>query len=275
MSFSERYGYKPVREIIQIESMDEPLRNGIWSLLQMYFWDRWRGGCYISKDSNRELYVFCMRLWLSFFKKPLDQLDSDWRKVLNQLRNYYFGYEWNEVYDFIEFIAYEYPNDRLCKKFIEDCNNLFEKEMSGYRFVGNMITRITGEEEIQAIEQALESDIDTVSTHIRRSLELLSDRNSPDYRNSIKEAVSAVESLVAQVLDEKNGTLGQLLKKLETEIKLHPALTEAFSKLYGYTSDDGGIRHALMEKESHDFHDAKFMLVVCSTFINYVKAKVR
>lgn len=28
-----------------------------------------------------------------------------------------------------------------------------------------------------------------------------------------------------------------------------------------------------MEKDNNDFHDAKFMLVVCSAFINYVEGK--
>lgn len=33
MRFSERYGYKPVREIIQKESMDEVLKNGLWNAI--------------------------------------------------------------------------------------------------------------------------------------------------------------------------------------------------------------------------------------------------
>jgi hypothetical protein len=34
--------------------------------------------------------------------------------------------------------------------------------------------------------------------------------------------------------------------------------------------DQAGIRHALLEKEQVGFDDAKFMLVVCSAFVNYV-----
>ena len=145
--------------------------------------------------------------------------------------------------------------------------------MSAYRFVDGVITRITEQHEIQEIEQALESKSSPVTTHIRRSLELLSDRNLPDFRNSIKESVSAVESLAAKVLGVETGTLGQLIRKLETEINLHPVLKTAFSSLYGFTSDEGGIRHALMDKDKNDYHDAKFMLVVCSAFINYVEGK--
>jgi hypothetical protein len=105
-------------------------------------------------------------------------------------------------------------------------------------------------------------------------LELLSDRTTPDYRNSIKESISAVESLVARTLKAEKGTLGQLIKRLEDEIGLHPALKTAFNSLYGYTSDESGIRHALTEGDKVDFHDAKFMLVVCAAFVNFVKGKV-
>ena len=54
---------------------------------------------------------------------------------------------------------------------------------------------------------------------------------------------------------------------------MHPALNKAFSTLYGYTSNAKGIRHALLEESTLDFEDAKFMLVACSAFINYLKVK--
>lgn len=153
------------------------------------------------------------------------------------------------------------------------CNHLFEHELSAYRFIDGVITQITDEQELVEIEQAMDSVREPVRQHLHRSLELLSDRNSPDYRNSIKESISAVESLVASNLKVEKGTLGQLLKKLEADIGLHPALKSAFSSLYGYTSDEGGIRHALTETENIDFNDAKFMIVVCSAFINFVEGK--
>jgi len=43
--------------------------------------------------------------------------------------------------------------------------------------------------------------------------------------------------------------------------------------IYGYTSDEGGIRHAMLEEKIIDFEDAKFMLVSCSAFINYLIMK--
>lgn len=281
MSFSERYGYKPIKEIIQIESVDEPLRNGLWSLLKVHCWDHVSpstglyGGYYLSDYGNEEIQTLCTRLWFNYFKKPLDNLSNDWSDVLAELRRYFLNCEWHEVYDFIEFVGNNYERYQFKDQFMRSCNHLLEKEMSAYRFVDGVITRITEQQEVAEIEQAIEASTGSVTKHLRRSLELLSDRNAPDYRNSIKESISAVESLVSIMLKADKGILGQLIKKLEDEIGLHPALKTAFSSLYGYTSDEGGIRHALTEIDNVDFNDAKFMIVVCSAFINFVEGKTQ
>jgi hypothetical protein len=206
--------------------------------------------------------------------KPLDKLDNEWEKVYAQLRRHFFECEWYEVYDFIEFVANNYERYQFKDNFIEACNRALEKEISAYRFVDNLIARITEQQEVEEIEQALDQARGPEKTHLRRALELMSSRESPDYRNSIKESISAVESLVAAVVGTDKGTLGQLIKKMEDRIGLHPALKTAFSSLYGYTSDEGGIRHALMEAETVRFEDAKFFLVLCSAFVNFVTAKV-
>jgi hypothetical protein len=54
---------------------------------------------------------------------------------------------------------------------------------------------------------------------------------------------------------------------------MHGALKSAFNKLYGYTSDEDGIRHAILEESNVGFDEAKYMIVVCSAFVNYLTAK--
>lgn len=276
MKFSERHGYKTARESLQIESISLELRNSLWSLLKLHIWDRvyfnrYSGGSFLALD-NIEIKKLCEDLWFSFFKKPLDTLSNDWARVLPLLRKSFFECEWWGVYDFVEFVANNFPYAGR-KAFIEACNAALEREASAYRLVNGQIARITDPVEIDEVDTALAKGKGSVRTHLHRALELLSDRQSPDYRNSIKESISAVESLVANVVGEK-GTLGQLLKKLEDEIDVHPALCKGFGNLYGYTSDEGGIRHALMEAQTVGFYDAKFFLVACSAFINFVESRV-
>ena len=173
----------------------------------------------------------------------------------------------------LEFILNKYPDYKI-NKFIESCNSVLTTEMSAYRIVDKRFLSITNNEEIKEIEEVIVSSKDSVTMHMRRALELLSNRNSPDYRNSIKESISAVESLAADIMGKK-GTLGQLLKELEQKIGLHPALRDAFNKLYGYTNDSNGIRHAIFDSDNLSFDDAKFFLVACSAFINYIKIKIK
>jgi hypothetical protein len=275
MRFSERYGFSEFRQALQVDVVDEPLRNSLWNALQMTFWDNvyssdgYRG---LSVRGNEPLRALCRRLWMSYFKKPLDTLWDDWTNTRKELRDYFFHCEWYEVYDFLEFVAHgpREVDDEFCGK----CNTFLEREASAYRFVSGEIVRIVAPEEIASIEDALSGPDDPIKDHLHRSLELIADRSAADYRNSIKEAISAVEALVRDVTGEKAGTLGELLKKLE-EHQVHPALRAAFSKLYGYTSDADGIRHALTAESQATFDDAKFMLVACSAFVGYVRGRLK
>lgn len=44
-------------------------------------------------------------------------------------------------------------------------------------------------------------------------------------------------------------------------------------KLYGYTSDEDGVRHPILDEVSVDEADARFMIVTCSAFVNFLVAK--
>lgn len=281
MRFSERYGVKPVKTVVQTDSIDEELRNVLWSALKMYYWDTIQisdgiyGRCYLAGSGNKDMQVVCSRLWLHFFKRPLDTLSDDWDDVCKVLRKFFFECRCYETYDFIEFVAQNHPNNTKNEKFTETCNVFLEREVSAYRFVGGQIVRIVAEEEIEAVEDALQVKITPVREHLNRALQMLADRKNPDYRNSIKESISAVEALVKTVTKSDKGTLGDLLSVLERQSVLHPALKAAFDKLYGYTSDTGGIRHAMLDEDRVTFDQAKFMLVACSAFTNYVAGTLK
>ena len=80
-----------------------------------------------------------------------------------------------------------------------------------------------------------------------------------------------MESLAKIVTGKEKATLGELTRKLG---KLPPAFQEALGKLYGYTSDAQGIRHGAFDDSAQiRQEDARFMLVICSAFVNYIGAK--
>jgi hypothetical protein len=249
--------------------MDTDLRIALWNVLEVFFWHERRGKWLSGSSKN-----IAAPIWASYFKVPIDTIPGDWSSVIGDIRDYFFEAPWHDVYDFIEFMARVDP--ALTNGFRRACNDVLERHMSAYRFVEGRITEITSEAEIAEIEGALSAAAGTlpgVQTHLRAALEHLSDRATPDYRNSIKESISAVESAANAVAGTTGETLGSILRQLKPTLGLHPALEGAFSKMYGDTSDAQGIRHALLEEPSLSAEDAKFMLVSCSAFVNYLIAK--
>ena len=273
MLFSQREGIKPVKNVIQTDSMDDDLRNSLWNALTLNYWDGVNNNFI---DYFPLMKHFVKELWANHFKRPLDTLSDSWSDIYKEIRNEFYSYKWYEVYDFIEFAVDNYLHEDSNQKFMILCNSFLERELSAYRFVGGKITPITSQEEISTIEEALNipKPYKTVNIHIKTALTLFSDKKSPDYRNSIKESISAVESICKLITKKKNPTLSQALKIQKKEIGLHSALEKAFDSLYGYTSDEEGIRHSLLKEAKLYSEDAKFMLVSCSAFVNYLISKI-
>jgi hypothetical protein len=273
--FSHKYGYKPVKSIMQIQSMDDDLRNSLWNAVHIFYLTDLNPHYVLESPDNKKMNILCMFMWRDYFKKPIDTIPGLCSEAIAYLRKYFFSCKWNEVYDFLQFLAYIYPDYEENEKFRKFCNSIFNRELSGYRFIGDVIAPITSEQEIAEIEEALASkdSLQPIAIHLQSALNLLSDRESPDYRNSIKESISAIESICKIITKKDKASLSQAIKVITDNIELHSDLQEAFYKLYGYTSDAQGIRHSLMDKPDLDFEDAKFMLVTCSAFSNYLKIK--
>lgn len=275
MKFSERLGHQPVRTQLQIESIDNALKNSLWSAFLESFLKM------LSNDSFRgyRLGEYARSLWFNFFKLPLDAApieDSGFvyaDTLTKYLRNFFLNNKnWYDPYDLLQF-SVEFAD----REFVPFLNRILDGEKAGYRFVNGELVQITSKVEIDEIEQAIESvrSIKSVNTHLNTALKELSDKKNPIYRNSVKESISAVESICKIYTGDDKSTLGDALSKLEKEGSIHPALKKSFSALYGYTSDSGGIRHAFIENDRQvDFHEAKFMLVTCTAFINYLLSKM-
>jgi hypothetical protein len=103
-----------------------------------------------------------------------------------------------------------------------------------------------------------------------------SELTAGNYGPSIRESIHAVEA-VARVLAPGGQTLGPALSKLEKSVRIHPALGRGFGSLYGFTSDEKGIRHALLDEPvaQVDETDALYMLGSCAAFVSYLINKSR
>ncbi len=176
---------------------------------------------------------------------------------------------------------YKYFHNRridiqLVDSFVVTINSFFKRLHYSYRIVNKEIVEITSKEEIVSIEKALQESKDNIKNHLATALSLYAKKPTGEYRNSIKESISAVEAYCREKTGEK--TLGKALNKMAKNGCIMPeALKIAFEKLYAYTNQpENGIRHALMDEDGEYVpgqEEALFMLVSCSSFLNYLQSK--
>lgn len=250
--------------------MDIELFNRIWNLFysREYEADLWSMGGTIGVTENILDEFGCT------YKFPGDSLTRN--ENIQKLRDYLLDAEWYVIYDFIELYINLLDNDKEKKTIEKSANKIFEEEKAGYRMINGLITPITNSSELEALQASMSTAFDSVNTHFTKALTLYSDRKNPDYENSIKESISAVEAICCIItgITGAQATLGAALKKLEnSDVHIHTAMKNAFSSLYGYTSDEDGIRHGGIDFKDAPAEDAKYMLISCSAFVNYLIEK--
>ncbi len=275
--FSDKRGMNTVVHFLQIDEFDDRTRviisNSVRNLLEYFFEGNWRfrnlykNGQYPEHNFCKNILseVFCQQLDL-----PYETQIYKWRAIYDsKIYNIIYNAPYNEVLDIVEFIC-----DWLVQNYSEIdsypyqyMNIIFENECVGYRFVNEEIVQITDQHEVEEIEAAAHSIFEGSNAHIAKAVSLLADRELKDYKNSVKESISAVESVCKIIVGKNNAQLGEMLKVLESKRGLKGPLKSAFEKLYNYTNDRGGIRHAEgLFVSDVTFEEAKFMLVSCSAF---------
>lgn len=263
MAFSDRIGITKPKTVLQVDQIDSDLRAGIW---QACLEGPFRVKEFYRRDDEHFSSII-ETIYVDHFKRPVDEIPVYSGDVLKSMRPLIFDAEWWKVYNFIEFLLPFY-NENFHKRL----SFFLEREKSAYRIIDDRLIQITDTSEIAALQEAatLSDKFSSPRQHLASARDLFSQKPNADYRNSIKESISAVEAIVRILTGSDKATLGEALKLLDSRMPIHGALKDAMSKLYGYTSDAGGIRHALTEGgQEIDEAEAKFMLVTCSAFVNF------
>jgi hypothetical protein len=69
---------------------------------------------------------------------------------------------------------------------------------------------------------------------------------------------------------EPNDSLGKALNKLKGKIAIPEELEHSLHRLYGFTSNAQGVRHAIFNEANLTLREARFMVVTCSAFVTYL-----
>jgi hypothetical protein len=177
-----------------------------------------------------------------------------------------------ELFDLVEFLL----RHRGCSAELRrEIAETFVMARAAYRVVDDCIVAIGTEEQAAAFERAI-SDADAKgATAARKQLVAagVALRNS-DWAGSVRESIHAVEAVAVRLAPDAD-TLGAALKVMEQRGHLHGSLKAAFGSLYGYSSDEEGVRHALVfsDEAKVDEADALFMMGACASFVSYLLAR--
>ena len=273
--FSERKGIKHFSDIVQVNDLNERTRNKIYTITKNVF-DLTNGYNEIEDYIIEYIYEELFSLTKRDIPREMYSTNYSYVRVFDQVYSVIIEEEYSDVFTFIEgIIKCFYIIDRsncsmlnLKNNYIERIDYIFQSENVNYRIINEKITDIVDEQQISSIEETLNNPYKEVSRHHSKAIEQL--YSLKDFDNSIKESISSVEAMCQILTKNSKATLGDALKLLKD--KIHPAMKSAFEKLYGYTSDANGIRHANGLGEGNStFEEAKYMLISCSAFVNYLK----
>ena len=278
--FSEREGFVPMK-VYQVDTIDADTRiqihNQIYDFLHPSYdpYDdndlAWRA------DNEAWDIVYLHHFWAEFFLQPVDEYTRDLCDT--SLKSMLLSDDpWHRVFDFVEYLlelcTHTYEDEGLSyiynKKrgvsLIAAISRVLEESRVGYEIIANKFVPILSEQEKQEVEKARSTPFHGANQHIKKATNFLADRKTPDYENSIKESISAVESIAKEITGRERSLNG-----LTQSLQLHLSFKEALDKLYNWTSTEGGIRHGASGKSLDlDQNTARFMLVICSSFVNYI-----
>lgn len=141
MKFSQRIGKSSIKTELEREGLSDELRNSLWTLVvELILREKSNESGYDRNGDSTisELASFFKKLWMFFFKFPIDNLHIRYQVVQNEpiefVRKWYFEAEWLDAFDFLEFCSDQH------KYFQDYANAVLKREMSAYRFIDGILT---------------------------------------------------------------------------------------------------------------------------------------
>ena len=155
-------------------------------------------------------------------------------------------------------------------------DRLYLAEQTVKNRVSDIYSRLGVHNRVQAIRK-LRPDREPVYV----ILDNLNHHRGPDLRkwcadNDVELCFTPTYASWANPIEAHFGPLRQFVIA-NSDHENHPALTKALASLYGYTSDEKGIRHPLLASDVSKvhMHEAVFMYGACAAFITYLIARAR
>ena len=278
LTFSQREGKALLPEPMRLEHVSENFRNLVWLAVDNTIKKEW----IVSENYREEYYCESASMYhivydytVKVLHWPHDHIEHDPPEHHDLLRKTILESDYDLVLTLVEFIL---RHNSCLPHLQKDLENAFREVSLAYavqtiKGLPTIVPRFSEESGAatqQAIETIEQSGPAGAKTHLHDAVEAI---NEQRYADAVRESIHAVESVARTIDPEAGKTLGPALKSLKKEGVLnHRALQDGFSKLYGYTNDENGIRHALLDEGAADvdLDDAVFMFGACASFAAYL-----
>jgi hypothetical protein len=268
LSFEQAEGIAPLPSQLALGEISQEFRAVLWSVLNREF-EKYHVSATIG-----EPWLTILREAQAYRHHRLDQFLYKYTAIVSDVKKIIEHGACSEVLGWLEWVL----KHRACpSNFANSVDAVMAYCRLAYRvFDRAVICPIGSEAERAAIEGAFAdlaaTEFHGARAHLRGAAEQLSAGKYPD---SVRESIHAVEA-TARVL-EPSAALSSALGRLEKTAKIHKALKHGFVSLYGYTSDEKGIRHPLLDDGTAnvDETDALFMIGACAAFVSYLINKAR
>lgn len=271
LTFSQAQGLEDLPQPLALGKVPSQARNLIWDA----FWST--TAHYASMYRIEGQWVAVLRdTHVRFFLRPVDEFPSDLTTIRDIYKHFILdAAPYNKLFDLLQHLMRQ---DDCPPQFIARIRAAFTESRLAYTIdtdgpptILPTATPEEGEALRSALVQLSEAGFSGAREHLRKAGELI---NGGDWRGSIRESIHAVESVARRLDPRAAKTLGPAIDRLKNEHGIHPALARACKKLYGYTSDEDGIRHAALEDDTPvDQAEAVFLLGACASFVSYLVQK--
>lgn len=275
LSFSQAQGYEELPGPLKLEELPHTARVHIWNVVYSSIRKRVQRGNFglvVSGDWYRVLHA----KHKLHDNLPLDEWDNSFDRHKRVLRHSIESLPFNRVFDLIQFLLRqpECPPNLVVelKQTFEFCRLAYAIDVTPPPTIIPAVTDVEGKTITESLQTLRQAGLGSSASHLRKAAEYI---NTTDWAASVRESINAVESVARRLDPQASGSLTSALASLEKRQTLHPALKEAFRKLYGYTSNEQGIRHALLDRSEANvgMDEAVFMLGACASFTSYLWRK--
>ena len=275
LTFSQAYGYEELPQPLKLEELSKKARLKLWGLLYEHFSHTKVADVFGQPHVSGTWKSILALLHVDFFELPLDEFDTSFSSLVELFKECLFRGRFQRVFDLLLAIM---RHPKCPHEFIQGVAIIFEQSRLAYVVdvaspptIFPATTEEEGEGVLRAIAELNKAGLAGAVSHLRQASDCI---GQGDYAGAVRDSIHAVESTARQI-DPNAKTLDPALKSLERAGALHPALKQAFSNLYGYTSDEQGIRHALIDNPQPNVgqDEAVFMLGACASFSSYLARK--